>query len=129
MERRADREANPTAAKKLRAESVAAKAAWGCELGGCHRTKLGPHHVAALGAIKRMTGWSAPPTCPRASLSHPALVDALRLLPAAEHGTLPTLDHLPAVLHDAVHAAAQGKGERWEYEQKIREQNRGKGSG
>lgn len=70
-----------------------------------------------------MTGFAAPPTtCPRAALSHPALVDALRLLPAAEHGTLPALDHLPNVLIEAVYAAAQGKGERLEYEQRIRDQ-------
>lgn len=69
-----------------------------------------------------MTGWSAPPTCPRASLSQPALIDALRLLPAVEHGTLPLLDHLPHVLHEAAIAAAAGKGERWDYEQKVREQ-------
>lgn len=71
-----------------------------------------------------MTGWSGPPTCPRASLSQPALVDALRLVPAIEHGTLATLGHLPNVLHEAVYASAQGRGERMEYEEKIREQSR-----
>lgn len=80
-------------------------------------------HASTRAAVGRMTGWQAPPTtCPRAALAHPALVDALRLLPAAEHGTLPALDHLPNVLHEAVYAAAQGKSDRLEYEQRIREQ-------
>ena len=69
-----------------------------------------------------MTGWTGPPTCPRASLSQPALIDALRLLPAVEHGTLPTLRDLPAVLHEAVCAASEGRGARLTYEQKIRDQ-------
>lgn len=122
LERRAEREANPAAAKTIGEPAEAAKRAWGCPLAGCERVDLDEQHVKALGAIKRMTGWSAPPTCPRASLSHPALVDALRLLPAVEHGTLPMLDHLPNVLHEAAFAAASGKGERWDYEQRVREQ-------
>ncbi len=121
MERRAEREADPNAARMLSKSAEAAKRAWGCKLGGCDAIALDKDHEAALGAIKRMTGWAGPPTCPRASLSHAALIEALRLLPAIEHGTLPLLDHLPNVLHEAAHAAAQGKGERWDYEQKVRE--------
>ncbi len=123
LERRAQREPQPAVAQSLAEAAGRAREAWGCRLADCSPIALSKRHEQALGAVTRMTGWSPPPTCPRASLSDPALVDALRLLPALEHGTLPTLDHLPNVLHEAVYAAAQGKGDRWEYEQKIREQN------
>lgn len=124
MERRAEREADPNAARMLAKSADAAKRAWGCKLAGCDSVALDKDHEAALAAIKRMTGWSGPPTCPRAALSHPALIEALRLLPAVEHGTLPMIDHLPNVLHEAAFAAAQGKGERWDYEQRVREKNK-----
>jgi hypothetical protein len=51
------------------------------------------------------------------------VTDALRLLPAVEHGTLVTLQGLPAVLHEAAYACAAGRAERYEYEQRVREQN------
>lgn len=121
---------NPGAASLLARNAAEAKRKWGCKLGGCEPVALDRDHLAALAAIARMTGWHGPPTCPRSSLSQPALIEALRLLPAVEHGTLPTLDHLPNVLHEAVYAAAQGKGERWDYEQRVREQNsKSKGNG
>lgn len=123
LERRASREADPIAAKTLAAGADAARRAWGCHIADCDPVEHDKQHAAARGAIARMTGFSPPPTtCPRAALSHPALVDALRLLPAAEHGTLHTLDHLPNVLVESVYAAAQGKGDRLEYEQRIHEQ-------
>lgn len=123
LERRAEREVTPGAAAVLSKNAAEAKRKWGCRLGGCEPVELDKDHRAALAAIARMTGWHGPPTCPRSQLSQSALIEALRLLPAVERGTLPMLDHLPNVLHEAVYAAAQGKGERWDYEQRVREQN------
>jgi hypothetical protein len=57
------------------------------------------------------------------------VTDALRLLPAVEHGTLVTLQGLPAVLHEAAYACAAGRAERYEYEQRVREQQRKAGNG
>jgi len=128
LEAKARREVDPAARRVFESGAEAAKRAWRCPYAGCEEGPLEQPQVEALGAIERMTGWSGPPTCPRAVLSTAPLTAALRLLPAAEHGTLPMLTDLPAVTHEAVHAAAQGKGERWEYEEKIREQARKKAS-
>jgi hypothetical protein len=57
------------------------------------------------------------------------VTDALRLLPAVEHGTLVTLQGLPAVLHEAAYACAAGRAERFEYEAKVREQKQKAASG
>jgi hypothetical protein len=40
-----------------------------------------------------------------------------------------TLQGLPAVLHEAAYACAAGRAERYEYEQRVREQQRKAGSG
>lgn len=118
---RADREADQGAADMMRSEVTKAREAWGCRFGGCEPVDLGVEQRLTLAAIHRMTGWSPPPTCPRASLSHPFLIDALRLGPALEHGTLPTLRELPNVLIDAVYTIAEGRGARAEYEQKVKD--------
>lgn len=118
---KAEREPDPEAAEMMRSQVALAREAWGCRFGDCEPVELGREQRLALAAIQRMTGWEAPPTCPRAALSHPFLIDALRLAPALEHGTLPTLRELPNVLVDAVYACAEGRGARTEYDQKVRE--------
>ncbi|NDG04874.1 MAG: hypothetical protein EB121_05960 [Alphaproteobacteria bacterium] len=45
------------------------------------------------------------------------------------HGTLVTLQGLPAVLHEAAYACAAGRAERFEYEAKVREQKQKAASG
>ena len=110
-------------AERLR-EAAEARERWRCAYVGHTPGELATEQREALGAIEYLTGWAGPPTCPRAALSQPGLLDALRLLPTIEHGTLPTLTHLPAVLHEAAYACAAGKSERLEYEDKVREQKR-----
>lgn len=120
---RAEREPEPTARVALERAAIEAQAAWGCHLAECEPQPRTHNQQRTCEAIARMTGWSPPDnTCPRAALSHPALIDALRLLPAVEHGALPGFGEIPAVLHDAAYTAAQGRGERIEYEDRIREQ-------
>lgn len=124
LERRAQRERNAVVRAERLREAAEARERWCCPYAGHEPRELPTEQREALGAIEYLTGWAGPPTCPRAALSQPGLLDALRLLPAIEHGTLPTLTHLPAVLHEAAYACAAGKGERLEYEDKVREQRR-----
>ena len=124
LDARAAKETDPAARAVLVREAREAQRAWCCPYGGHDLRPLDAARVQCLDAVQRMTGWRGAPVCPRAALSAPGTVDALRLLPAVEHGTLPTLTGLPAVLHEAAHACAAGRAERMEYEQKIREQER-----
>lgn len=123
---RAERETDSEIAETMQSQVTQAREAWGCRFGRCEPVELGREQQLALAAIERMTGWQPPPTCPRASLSHSFLTDALRLGPALEHGTLPTLRDVPNVLIDAVYATAEGRGERQEYERKVRESRESK---
>ena len=126
---KAQREADPGARRVLARESTEAQREWRCVHAGCEPGELSRDRLLVLDAVERMTGWRGAQTCPRAALSAPGIVDALRLLPAVEHGTLVTLQGLPAVLHDAAYACARGRSERFEYEQRIREQERKAASG
>lgn len=105
----------------MRQTAQKARCDWRCVLAGYEPGEVGERQQATIKAIQRMTGFDAGVTCPRALLSHPAIIDALRLLPALEHGTLPLMDKLPAVLHEAVYACGEGRGMRYDYENKVRE--------
>lgn len=129
LEARSAREVDAAAGRVLAREAQAAKLAWQCPYAGCEGAALGRAQEESLGAVERMTGWRGPATCPRAALSAPGIVDALRLLPAVEHGTLPTLTQLPSVLVEAAYACAQGRAARYEYEAKIREQDQQRKAG
>lgn len=120
---RASREIDATARSAIASAAVEAQRAWGCHLAGCDPAERTHNQERACSAIERLTGWSPPRgTCPRAALAHPALIDALRLVPAVEHGTLALAGEFPAVLHDAAYTAAQGRAERFDHEHRVREQ-------
>jgi hypothetical protein len=126
---KAQREPDANARKVLSREATDAQQGWCCPHAGHALRPLDFARVQTLDAVERMTGWRGAQTCPRAALSAPGVTDALRLLPAVEHGTLVTLQGLPAVLHEAAYACAAGRSERYEYEQRVREQQRKAGNG
>jgi hypothetical protein len=92
----------------------------GCELAEKAQREPDPsaRKVLSREASDAQRGWC----CPHAG-------HALRPLPAVEHGTLVTLQGLPAVLHEAAYACAAGRAERYEYEQRVREQKQKAASG